>query len=222
MKNDNYIPALSYDVLTPFYDTVVGLTTREKQFKKALVEQAKLKTNHRVLDLACGTGTLTILLKRNLPGVEIIGVDGDPKILKLAKEKARKGNFEIRFDEAMSFDLPYADESFDHVASSLFFHHLTREKKLETLREVKRVLKPEGEFHVADWGLPANLTMKFASRLIQLLDGFETTADNFAGLLPKFIAEAGFEQIEETSHYNTLFGTIRLHKSRKPKNRRIK
>jgi hypothetical protein len=49
-----------------------------------------------------------------------------------------------------------------------------------------------------------------------LLDGFETTADNFAGLLPKFIAEAGFEQVEETSYYNTLFGTIRLHKSRKP------
>lgn len=215
MRNDEYIPALSYDALTPFYDTVVGLTTREKLFKKALVEQAKLKTNHRVLDLACGTGTLTILLKRNVPEAEIIGIDGDPKILKLAKEKARKENFEIRFDEGMSFDLPYADESFDRVTSSLFFHHLTREKKLETLREVKRILKSDGELHVADWGLPANGIMKFSSRLIQLLDGFETTADNFDGLLPKFIAEAGFEQVEETSCYNTLFGTIRLHKSRK-------
>lgn len=67
MRNDKYIPALSYDALTQFYDTVVGLTTREKQFKKALVEQAKIKTNHRVLDLACGTGTGTILLKRNVP-----------------------------------------------------------------------------------------------------------------------------------------------------------
>jgi len=216
MRNDEYIPALSYDALTPFYDTVVGLTTREKQFKKALVEQAKVKTNHRVLDLACGTGTLTILLKAAAPQAEIIGIDGDPKILKLAKEKAQKGNFEIKFDEAMSFDLSYADESFDRVVSSLFFHHLTREKKLENLREVKRILKSEGELHVADWRLPANSAMKFLSRFIQLLDGFETTADNFAGLLPKFIAEAGFEQVEETSYYNTLFGTICLHKSRKP------
>ncbi len=216
MSNDKYIPALSYDVLTPFYDTVVGLTTREKLFKKALVEHARIRANHRVLDLACGTGTLTILLKEAVPEAEIIGVDGDPKILKLAKEKARKGDFEIRFDEGMSFDLPYADESFDRVVSSLFFHHLTREKKLETLREVKRILKSGGELHVADWGLPANSAMKFSSRFIQLLDGFETTADNFAGLLPKLIAESGFEQIEETSYYNTLFGTIRLHKSRKP------
>lgn len=121
MGNDKYIPALSYDALTPFYDTVFGLTTREKQFKKALVEQAKVKTNHRVLDLACGTGTLIISLKATTPQAEVIGVDGDPKILKLAKEKARKGNFEIRFDEAMSFDLPYADESFDRVYRACFF-----------------------------------------------------------------------------------------------------
>jgi ubiquinone/menaquinone biosynthesis C-methylase UbiE len=91
---------------------------------------------------------------------------------------------------------------------------LTRENKLKTLREVKRVLKPDGEFYVADWGLPANLVMTASSRLIQLLDGFETTADNFNGFLPRMMADAGFEQIEETNHYNTLFGTIRLHSSR--------
>lgn len=215
MNNERYIPALGYDWLTPFYDRVVGLTTREKLFKKSLVEQTRIKAKHRVLDLACGTGTLTILLKRSEPQAEITGIDGDPKILELAKEKARAGNFEIEFNEGMSFALPYQHESFDRVISSLFFHHLTRENKLKTLREVKRVLKPQGEFHVADWGLPANLLMSFSSRLIQLLDGFETTADNFNGLLPKLMADAGFKEIEETNRYNTFFGTIRLHRSRK-------
>ena len=217
MKRDEYIPALSYDALTPLYDTVVRRTTRERLFKNALVEQARVAASHRVLDLACGTGTLAILLKKAAPHAEIVGVDGDPKILELARGKARKaGNFEIRFDEGMSFDLPYAEESFDRVVSSLFFHHLTRENKLKTFGEIKRVLKPQGEFHVADWGLPANLLMRFSSSLIGLLDGFETTADNFNGRLPELIKEAGFEQIEETNRYNTLFGTIRLHKSRKP------
>ena len=116
----------------------------------------------------------------------------------------------------MSFDLPYEDESFDRVVSSLFFHHLTRENKLKTLREVKRVLKSNGEFHIADWGLPANLLMKGSSRLIQLLDGSETTADSFNGLLPKLMTDAGFEAVEETNSFNSLFGTIRLHQSRKP------
>lgn len=216
MKNEKYIPALSYDWLTPLHDPVARLTTRENTFKKALVEQSQIKAAHRVLDLACGTGTLTILLKKAAPEAEIIGIDGDRKILESAKEKTRRAGFEIRLDEGMSFDLPYADQSFDRVVSSLFFHHLTRENKLKTLREVKRVLKPAGEFHVADWGLPANFLMKLSSGFIQLLDGFETTVDNFKGLLPELIKEAGFQQVEEKSCYNTIFGTIRLHVTRKP------
>jgi ubiquinone/menaquinone biosynthesis C-methylase UbiE len=216
MRSDKYIPALRYDILTPFYDMVVGLTTREKLFKQALVEQAKIRVNQRVLDLACGTGTLAVLLKRDAPQAEIMGIDGDPKILALAKEKARAGNFDVQLDEGMSFALPYADESFDRVISSLFFHHLTRENKLKTLREVWRVLKRGGEMHIADWGLPDNLLMSFLSRLIQILDGFETTSDSFGGLLPELIGDAGFETIEETGYYNTLYGTIRLQRSRKP------
>ena len=210
-----YIPALRYDWLTPFYDTVVRLTTRENAFKTALIKQSKLEANHRVLDLACGTGTLTVLVKQTQPQAEVVGIDGDAKILEIAKTKAKKSGIEIRFDEGMSFDLPYAPESFDRVVSSLFFHHLTRENKLKTLREVRRVLKPNGEFHVADWGLPKNFLMKIASRFIQMLDGFETTADNFNGLLPEFIKDSRFETVEETDSFNTLFGTIRLHESRK-------
>jgi len=216
MKNEKYIPALSYDRLTPFYDLVVRVTTRENVFKKVLVERAKIKANHRVLDLACGTGTLTILVKSARSQAAVVGIDGDAKILEIAKTKAKESGVEIQFDEGMSFDLPYEDESFDRVISSLFFHHLTRDNKLKTLREVKRVLKSNGEFHIADWGLPANSLMKGSSYLIQLLDGSETTADSFNGLLPKLMTDAGFEAVEETNSFNSLFGTIRLHQSRKP------
>lgn len=212
MKNEEYIPALSYDWLTSLYDPVVALTTREKTFKNALTEQARIGVGHRVLDLACGTATLSILLKQKQPKAQIVGIDGDSKILEIARTKARKAGLEIQFVEGMSFDLPYTNESFDRVTSSLFFHHLTRENKEKTLREVRRVLKPNGEFHVADWGLPASWLMRGSSYLIQLLDGFETTADSFAGLLPQLMAEAGLASIEETAHFNSSFGTIRLHK----------
>lgn len=215
LKPENYIPALSYDWLTPFYDTAVRLTTREKVFKRALAEQAKIEANHRVLDLACGTGTLAVLIKNAQPQAAVVGIDGDAKILAIAKTKAKEAGVEISFDEGMSFDLPYEDESFDRVVSSLFFHHLTRENKLKTVREIKRVLKPKGEFHVADFGLPNSFLMKFPSYFIKLLDGSETTADSFNGLLPKLMTDAGFETVEETNYYNSLFGTIRFHRSRK-------
>lgn len=212
MSSGSFVPALGYDFLTPYYDKVVGLTTREAVFKKALVHQSSIEPQHRVLDLACGTGTLTIMVKEATPEADVTGIDGDNKILELARSKGAAQQLDIRFDNGMSFDLPYRNESFDRVISSLFFHHLTRESKLKTMAEVARVLKPDGEFHVADWGLPANRLMKLTSRFIQLLDGFETTADSFAGRLPILLTEAGFENVEETRSFNTLFGTIRLHR----------
>ena len=213
MKDQNYIPALSYDWLTPFYDSVVGFTTRERLFKQALVLQAGLASDQRILDIGCGTGTLTILLKEAAPLADVVGLDGDPRILKIASGKVRESLLNIGLDEGMSFDLPYQNGYFDRVVSSLFFHHLTTENKVKTLGEIKRVLKPGGEFHIADWGKPSSYFMRLNSRLIQLLDGFETTADNFNGLIPQLMEQAGFGKIEETNHFNTLFGTIRLHRS---------
>ncbi len=215
MKTEQYIPALSYEWLTPFYDSVVRLTTRETLFKNALNDQAKIQPGHQVLDLGCGTGTLTILIKQSEPQAKVIGIDGDAKILAIATSKTKAAGVAIQFDEGMSFDLPYPDKTFDRVVSSLLFHHLTRENRLRTLGEVKRVLKPSGEFDIADWGLPANSIMKFSSRFIQLLDGSETTADSFGGKLPVLLAESGFEGVKETGAFNTMFGTIRLHKSSK-------
>lgn len=215
MKEAKFIPALGYDVLTPLYDTVVRLTVREKKFKTALISQANFADGQRILDLACGTGTLAILIKANYPKVEVTGIDGDAKILAIAEMKAAKKGVDIQFNEGLSFELPYADESFERVVSSLFFHHLTQRDKLKTLREVWRVLKPEGELHIADWGLPSNFLMKIASRGIELLDGAETTGDNFKGLLPSLVDEAGFQEVAGTNHFDSLFGTVRLLKTTK-------
>ncbi|MBS1789992.1 MAG: class I SAM-dependent methyltransferase [Acidobacteria bacterium] len=218
MRNEDtkYVPALSYDWLTFFYDPVARLTTREKTFKAALIRQAKIADGQRVLDLGCGTGTLTLAAKRKTPGCEITGLDGDPAILKQAAAKARRAGLPIVYDEGMSFALPYADGWFDRVLSSLHFHHLTRESKLKTLAEAHRTLKRGGELHIADWGTPDNLFMRLGSFLVQKFDGIETTADSFNGLLPQFAAQMGFVFVEETSHFNTLFGTIRLLRARKP------
>lgn len=215
-EKDNFIPALGFDRLTALYDPVVRFTTGERVFKKALTEQIPIKTDQRILDLACGTGTLTIMLKRIAPSAEVVGVDGDANILRIAKAKIKEADADIRVERGMSFDLPFADGTFDHVVSSLFFHHLTREDKLKTLFEISRVLRPGGELHVADWGPPANVLTRFGSYFVRLLDGRETTTDNFAGLLPELIAAAGFEEIVETNSFNSMFGTIRLHRSHKP------
>jgi len=206
----NFVPALGFKCLTPIYDPVVRLTTRESVFKSELLKQSDLRRGQNVLDLACGTGTLTIALKNSCSEATITGLDGDFEILRIAQSKASSSESQIRFVCGRTENLPFPDGSFDRVVSSLFFHHLTSDAKIRTLEEVRRVLKPGGQLHIADWGKPANLVMSLASFVIQILDGFEVTKDNLRGNLPGIIQGAGFSEIVESSSLNTVFGTIRL------------
>ncbi len=212
----HYIPALKYDCLSSLYDPVIRLTLREATFKRHLVNQARIEPGQRVLDLGCGTATLTLLVKRLHPEAEVAGVDGDPKILKIARAKAAREGLSVKLDRAMAFALPYPAESFDRVLSSLVFHHLTRENKTRALSEVWRVLRPGGELHIADWGRPQNAALWLAFSLVRWFDSLETTEDNVKGRLPELMGAAGFVAVETTAHYATLFGTLSLYQARKP------
>lgn len=67
-----FVPALRFPALTRFYDIVLGTTPKETKLKGLLVRQAGLRPAHRVLDLGCGTATLTIMLKRACPEAEVV------------------------------------------------------------------------------------------------------------------------------------------------------
>jgi ubiquinone/menaquinone biosynthesis C-methylase UbiE len=215
LSEPNYVPALGYHFLTPFYDAVVGFTTRERRFKEALIRQAKLRPGQQVLDVASGTGTLAIWIKGHQPLLDMTGVDLDPAVLAIASRKARTAKLDIRFQRAPSHDLPYRAGHFDRVVSSLFFHHLQWQDKLLTARELLRILKPGGELHVADWGRPTNILMRGLFLTIQCLDGFETTRDNVAGRLVELFEQAGFIDVAECQTINTIFGTMTLYRAAK-------
>jgi ubiquinone/menaquinone biosynthesis C-methylase UbiE len=211
-----YVPALGFRWLTPAYDAVVAATSRERTFKRALIEQASVKRRERVLDLACGTGTLAIWMKTADPEAEVVGLDGDPSILEIASRKAARASVAVTLDHGFSHDLPYPDAHFDCVVSSLFFHHLSWADKQRTVREVFRVLKPGGELHVADWGRASNFVMRGLFLLVQALDSFETTRDNVAGRLVELFEQGGFVQVAQRRAFGTMFGTLALYSAVKP------
>lgn len=211
-----YVPALGFRRLTPYYDAVVGATTRERSFKQALIKQARFEPGQRVLDLACGTGTLAIWIKQNQPQADVTGVDGDPAMLSLASRKALKADVSVKFAHALSDSLPYPDVHFDRIVSSLFFHHLSWASKERTARELFRVLKPGGEIHVADWGRAANALMRGLFILVQLLDGFKNTQDNVSGRLITLFEQAGFVEVAQRRTFSTIFGTMALYSAVKP------
>jgi len=215
-NNDQYIPALRYNWLTKFYDPIVGLTTREKTFKYKLIKQADIQNGHEVIDVGSGTGTLTLWIKQLEPNAQIVGLDGDPKILSIARQKAKSQELDITFNQGLSSNMPYNNNRFDRCLSSLFFHHLTLNNKENTFREMFRILKKGGELNIADWGKPSNVVMRFLFYQIQLLDGFKTTNDNIKGALPELMKSVGFQNVSIVEEVPTMLGTMTLYSATKP------
>lgn len=211
-----FLPALAYGWLTPYFDRVIALTIREDAFRQQLIDQANLASANRVLDLGCGTGTLAVRIQRQFPHLCITGLDADEAMLKRARAKAIGANMDVKFDRGFSQSLPYDDGVFDRVVSTLFFHHLDREQKEATFREVRRVLEPGGELHIADWGSPTGPLMRAMFQVVRWSDGLAVTRDNVTGQLPALVEQAGFVDVRETHAMNMLFGTVRFLAATKP------
>lgn len=211
--DNKYISALKFDFLTKLYDPLIKIVIPENLFKNTLIEQANILSGHRVLDFGCGTGTLIIIAKNKHPESTIIGIDVDEKIIDIAKKKIARQRLNIEIDKYDGNALPYENESFDKVISSLVFHHLIGEQKGNILKEIYRILKPNGEIHIADFGRPRNRIMKLISYFLQL---FEPITDNIKGLIPDYLKAAGFIAVGENKYFNTVFGTLSLYNARKP------
>lgn len=203
-SNEDYIPALGIRALTPFYDLIQRWVVRDTRFKSRLIEQAGIQAGQRVLDLGCGTGTLALMVKRSQPDAEVVGLDADPQMLKVATAKAALETMAVKFDQGMAFSLPYPDDSFDRVLSSLMIHHLKTPDKGKTAREVYRILKPGGRLHVIDFGKPRTLYGKLVGLF---LHGFEEANDNIDGHLPRIFEQAGL-RVREAGDFMTFFGSL--------------
>lgn len=221
MNNRNsqlYIPALKYHALTGFYDSIVGLTTRESVFKTTLVKLAAPMPGESLLDVGCGTGTLTRLFAELEPELHIVGLDADPAQIKQAQKKLTTFGNQISLQQGYAQSLPQESQTFDLVVSSLFFHHLTTDQKRDALGEILRVLKPGGRLLIADWGKPSSIAQRLAFFLVQMLDGFETTRDSVEGSLPTLMKETGFVSLDDGGFVPTPLGTVRLFQAKKLNN----
>src|SRR3954454_27775 len=209
-RRQQFVPALRYDALTRLYDPVVALTSRERGFKRRLLEHARIRNGESVLDIACGTGTLAVEIKKGTPKAKVSAIDGDRSVLTRARAKAKEAGVKVDFQRGLSNELPYDPRSFDVVVSTLFFHHLTDEAKADTAEEIKRVLRPGGRALIADWGRPQDPLMRMAFLSVQLLDGFGNTSSNVAGKLPEFLRQAGLKRVLVVDLMSTPLGTIEI------------
>lgn len=202
----DYIPAAGCDLFLPFYDFITKLIGGDEA-RRALLDLAELKPGQRVLDIGCGTGSLAIHIRLRNPDIEVVGLDPDPKALGRARRKAERAGAAIQFDVGFSNTLPYPDASFDRVLSSFMFHHLQRDQKEKTLREVSRVLKPRGYLLLLDFDLSGSSKEQGLSRLVR---SHQHIRENVESRIIAFMSQAGFSDVSKIEDRVLLFGLAHI------------
>jgi ubiquinone/menaquinone biosynthesis C-methylase UbiE len=184
-SHEDYIPGLGKHFLLPLYD-VVHHVFGVRRIHQEMITLARLRDGLRVLDVGCGTGNLLRTTGRQWPKVELSGMDPDPKALARARRKTRRAGLDMRLDRGFAQEMPYPDDSFDRVFSSLMLHHLDSTAKDALLAEVRRVLRPDGVLVLADAVVDEHDHGHGHGRMRQQL------RDNVGDAVSKRIAAAGF------------------------------
>ena len=120
-----------------------------RRMLRPLVEALATKPLPRILDVACGTGRLTLSIARALPHARVTGLDLSGHYL--AHARAVVGDApHVSFVEDDAAHMPFRDATFDAVTCCFLFHELPRDVRRDVVREMKRVLKPGGVVVLCD------------------------------------------------------------------------
>ncbi|MEW6063509.1 MAG: class I SAM-dependent methyltransferase [Nanoarchaeota archaeon] len=111
---------------------------------------AKTWKKGKILEVGCGNCRNLLIFAKN--GFDCYGIDFSDEMLKYAKKYCKKYAFKVKLKKARAEKLPFKNESFDYVLSIAVLHHLnSKEKRIKSLKEIKRVLKNEGEALILVW-----------------------------------------------------------------------
>jgi ubiquinone/menaquinone biosynthesis C-methylase UbiE len=177
-----------YDVLSP-----VMTFYQEQRLGRRAIELLDLKGNERVIDIGCGTGSLTIEIGRKLSAENglVVGIDAAAKMIRLARKKAIDLK-QVQFDIMAAERLGYEDESFDGAVSTFFFHHIDVELKVAALNEMWRVLKKGKQAIIIDVDITTTLFGKICAWSGYILFRQEQIRENIEGKLRSAMTESNF------------------------------
>lgn len=146
-----------FDTIAPTYDKLNRINTfgLDLLWRKDLVSVVAKEEPKLILDLAAGTGDLSMMLARSCPSASIIAGDMSIGMLQLAKEKAEKeqlSQIEIREMDAMK--LPFEGEELDAITCAFGVRNF--ESIPHAYREMFRVVKPGGMIAILELCEPKN------------------------------------------------------------------
>lgn len=208
-----------FDLLTDEYTAVIERCfPRYREMLWALLEYLpEMPANASILELGCGTGNFSVLLREKFPQAPIRVVDVSSESLEACRKRFA-GDERIQFDQCDFRDLAFSTEQFDLVVSSIAVHHLVASEKQSLFAKTLQWLSPGGVFsfadqfagetesirskHLACWknvSLAAGSTEQEWQMWMQHQaehDHHDTLSDQM-----NWLAAAGFEQVDCTWRY---------------------
>ncbi|ACB52125.1 methyltransferase [Crocosphaera subtropica ATCC 51142] len=137
------------------YNTISRLSALavggEKRFRSLSLQGININSNTKILDLCCGSGQTTQFLVQK--SLQVTGLDASSTAIERAKQVVPEGTYV----EALAEKMPFCDQAFDLVHSSVALHEMETEQLRKILKEVYRVLKPGGIFAFIDLHKPTNV-----------------------------------------------------------------
>lgn len=138
-----------FDSLTDDYTkTIERCFPRYREMLWALLDYLPCESPTNVLELGCGTGNLSVLLKERFPNAKLRMVDISSESIESCRGRFKAGGASFQQDDFR--DLDFEPESFDLVVSSISVHHLVAPEKQNLFGKVHRWLTPDGVFAMAD------------------------------------------------------------------------
>jgi ubiquinone/menaquinone biosynthesis C-methylase UbiE len=178
------------------YDLLVDLLSlgQEQKLRQATIDLAEIQPGAKILEVGCGTGTVSLAAKKKAgPAGQVVGIDIAPDMIQQARRKAAKAGLDVRFEVERIEAIPFPDNQFDLVLSSLMLHHIHGDAaKQQGMREIFRVLKPGGRLFIVDATQPENPHLR---GLASLVVGKEMLAHSLQEFTP-LLEQAGFTCIE--------------------------
>ncbi len=176
-----------YDLMEWFIDTFV-FRGQVRELRQRTATLARMQPGDAVLDVGCGTGTLAMEVARRVGRAgRVAGVDPGTEQIARARAKAARRHVPIEFQIGVIEQLPFPDQTFDVVLSTLMMHHLPASLKRQGLAEIARVLKPGGRLVIADFKRKQERTGQAAH--------FHAGGGSMQDLAA-LVKEAGFSEVE--------------------------
>lgn len=179
-----------YDLFISFLTFFAG---GERKYRNKIVEMAEVREGEKILDLCCGTGTLTKLIDQRLHNSGlVIGLDYSEEMIDLAREKT-KDRPHIQYQISDSRYLPFKNSSFDKVFICMALHEMLAYDRKMVIEEMYRVLKNEGRGIFIEFDQPQKPSLRY--KLIMKIEefwDFETIEDFKRTNFKNELENAGF------------------------------